>query len=118
MTQKKKMLKITQTRSLIGSQRVKHRTVMKSLGFKKNQQTLFKNDTPQIRGMIEKVRHLIEWEEINATDIPAPSGRSAGFAIIEGSKAAGRAKRTKKQAAKKAKTTGKAKTARKIKKAE
>jgi large subunit ribosomal protein L30 len=121
---KKKMLKITQTRSLIGSQREKHRNVMKSLGFRKNQQTLYKNDTPQIRGMIQKVRHLIEWEEINATDIPAPAERSAGFTIIEGKKTAGRTKRTKKRVAKKAKTakkakaTGKAKTAGKTKKTE
>ncbi len=113
---KKKMLKITQTRSLIGSQREKHRNVMKSLGFRKNQQTLYKNDTPQIRGMIQKVRHLIEWEEINATDIPAPAERSAGFTITEGKKAAGKVKRKKKQAAKKAKTAGKAKTAAKTKK--
>jgi len=93
MTQKKKMLKITQTKSLIGSQREKHRTVMKSLGFRKNQQTLYKNDNPQIRGMIQKVRHLIEWEEINATDIPAPPERSAGFTVIDGEKAAGGAKK-------------------------
>lgn len=102
MTQKKKMLKITQTKSLIGSQRVKHRTVMKSLGFRKNQQTLYKNDIPQIRGMIQKVRHLIEWEEVNATDIPAPPERSAGFTIIDGKKTDGV---TKKRTTKKAKKT-------------
>ncbi len=112
---KKKMLKITQTRSLIGSQREKHRNVMKSLGFRKNQQTIYKNDNPQIRGMIQKVRHLVEWEEINATDIPAPTERSAGFTIIEGKKAAGRAKRTKKRVAKKTKEAKTVKTAKKAK---
>ena len=112
---KKKMLKITQTRSLIGSQREKHRAVMKSLGFRKNQQTIYKNDNPQIRGMIQKVRHLLVWEEINATDIPAPVERSAGFTIIEGKKAAAGTKRKKKRAAGKAKAAGKSKTARKAK---
>jgi len=99
MTQKKKMLKITQMRSLIGSQREKHRTVMKSLGFRKNQQTLYKNDTPQIRGMIQKVRHLVECVEINATDIPASPEKSAGFTVVDGKKAAGG---TKKRMTKKA----------------
>ena len=122
------MLKVTQTKSLIGSQREKHRNVMKSIGFRKHQQTLYKNDTPQIRGMIQKVRHLVEWEEINATDIPATPERRASFTIIEGAKAAGgsrkrKAKRkTKKKAkAKKAKAkkkTAKAKTAGKTKKTE
>jgi large subunit ribosomal protein L30 len=116
MTQKKKMLKITQTRSLIGSQREKHRNVMKSLGFRKNQQTLYKNDTTQIRGMIQKVRHLVECEEINATDVPVPRERSAGFTIIEGKKAGG-TKRTKKRTAEKAKTVKKAKAAKKSVKA-
>lgn len=101
MTQKKKMLKITQTRSLIGSQREKHRTVMKSLGFRKNQQTLYKNDTPQIRGMIQKVRHLVVWEEINATDVPGPPERTAGFTVVSGKKAAGGTKKAKKKTAKK-----------------
>ncbi|MDD3642657.1 MAG: 50S ribosomal protein L30, partial [Candidatus Krumholzibacteria bacterium] len=47
-------LKITQVRSIIGSQKEKHKVVMESLGFTKNYQTLYKNDTPQIRGMIHK----------------------------------------------------------------
>ena len=101
MTQKKKMLKITQTRSIIGSQREKHRTVMKSLGFRKNQQTLYKNDTPQIRGMIQKVRHLIVWEEINATDIPSPPEKRVGFTVVSGKKAAGGKKKAKSKTAKK-----------------
>ncbi len=116
MTTKKKMLKITQTRSLIGSQREKHRNVMKSLGFKKNRQTIYKNDSAQIRGMIQKVRHLIEWEEINATDVPAPVERSAGFTIIEGKKAEAK-KRTKKRTAAKTKAAKKTTSAAKGKKA-
>ena len=59
-----KKLKITQVRSIIGSQEKKHKRVMTSLGFTKNYATLYKNDSPQIRGMLHKVRHLVEWEEI------------------------------------------------------
>ena len=91
---KNKKLKITQVRSLIGSQRQKHRTVMKALGFTKNQQTLYKDDTPQIRGMITKVRHLVTAEEIDAKDVPARTEKSRGFTVV-----AGGAKSAKKGAA-------------------
>ena len=79
----KKMLKITQVRSVVGTQRKKHRDVMKSLGFRKNYRTLYKNDTPQIRGMLNKVRHLVVWEEIEKKDIPAPVEKPRGFTVLE-----------------------------------
>lgn len=78
-----KKLKITQVRSIVGSQREKHRKQMQSLGFTKNYRTLYKNDTPQIRGMMHKVRHLIEWEEIDEKDIPSIPGGRGGFTILE-----------------------------------
>ncbi len=78
-----KKLKISQVRSVIGSQRKKHRVVMQSLGFRKIHQTLYKNDSPEIRGMLNKVRHLIEWEEVDEKDIPGPAPRKAGFTVIE-----------------------------------
>jgi large subunit ribosomal protein L30 len=87
-----KKLKITQVRSIIGSQEKKHKRVMASLGFTKNYATLYKNDTPQIRGMIHKVRHLVEWEEIDEKDVPAASSPSKGYTVV---KAAGK-KKTKK----------------------
>jgi large subunit ribosomal protein L30 len=98
---KNKKLKITQVRSLIGSQREKHRTVMKALGFRKNHQTLYKDDTPQIRGMITKIRHLVTWEEINTKDIPARPEKSAGFSVIDAKAAAGGTKSVKKRKKKK-----------------
>ncbi len=58
-----KRLKITQIRSLIGSQ-PKHRRTMKALGFHRMQETLEKSDTPQIRGMLHQVRHLVKIEEV------------------------------------------------------
>jgi large subunit ribosomal protein L30 len=57
-------LKITQIKSLIGSQ-PKHRLTMKALGFHRMQETLEKSDTPQIRGMVHQVRHLVKVEEVN-----------------------------------------------------
>ncbi len=55
-------LKITQIKSLIGS-KPKHRLTMQALGFGRINQTLVKNDTPQIRGMIHQVRHLVRVDE-------------------------------------------------------
>jgi len=87
-----KKLKITQVRSIIGSQKQKHKVVMESLGFTKNYGTLYKNDTPQIRGMIHKVRHLITVEEIDEKQISAPAKPSKGYTVIEtgGGEKAGR----------------------------
>lgn len=77
-----KKLKIRQVRSIIGSQEKKHKTVMRSLGFRKNYGTLYKDDNPQIRGMIHKVRHLVEVTEIDEKDIPAVGGKSGGYTVI------------------------------------
>ena len=77
-----KMLKMTQVRSIIGSQEKKHKRVMESLGFKRNYRTLYKKDTPQIRGMLAKVRHLVTVEEIDAKDVPQASAGSAGFTVV------------------------------------
>ncbi len=78
-----KKLKLTQVRSIIGSQRKRHRNVMEALGFQKNYRTLYKNDTPQIRGMLNKVRHLVEWVEIEEKDILPKSERSKGFTVVK-----------------------------------
>jgi large subunit ribosomal protein L30 len=56
-------LKITQIRSTIGRIK-KQKETIKALGIKKLYQSVMHKDTPQIRGMIEKVKHLIEVEEI------------------------------------------------------
>ncbi len=57
-----KKLKITQVKSLIGSQ-PKHKRTMKAIGFHHNYETLIKTDTPQLRGMLHQVRHLVRVEE-------------------------------------------------------
>lgn len=92
-----KKLKVTQVRSVIHTQKDKHKVVMQSLGFKKNQRTLYKNDNPQIRGMIEKVRDFVVWEEIDEKDIPAGGRRPVGFTVI--AEASGKGRSSKKKAA-------------------
>ncbi|MBP6875127.1 MAG: 50S ribosomal protein L30 [Candidatus Eisenbacteria bacterium] len=56
-------LKITQVRSAINRVETQKRTV-RALGIRRMQQTVIHEDTPQIRGMIAVVRHLVKVEEI------------------------------------------------------
>jgi large subunit ribosomal protein L30 len=58
----KKKLKITQTRSLIGRPQDQRQT-MQALGLRRIRHTVEHHDTPQIRGMVNKVIHLIRVEE-------------------------------------------------------
>lgn len=53
------MIKIKLVRSTIGKTD-KQKKVIEALGFKRPGQILEKKDTPQIRGMIEKVNHMVE----------------------------------------------------------
>ncbi len=56
-------LKITQVRSVIGRPE-KHRRIIQALGLRRNQTSVVKDDTPTIRGMVFKVRHLVNVEEV------------------------------------------------------
>lgn len=60
-TAKKKpeMLKIKWVRSFIGCPRGMRETI-KGLGFRRMNQVVEREDTPAIRGMILKVRHLVD----------------------------------------------------------
>lgn len=51
-------IKIQQVRSKIKSPKVQKLT-LKALGLKKLNQVVEHNDTPQIRGMVAAVRHLV-----------------------------------------------------------
>ena len=57
-----KMLKITKVRSEIGRPE-KQRKILKGMGLNKLNKTVTLADTPQIRGMINKVIHLVSVEE-------------------------------------------------------
>ncbi|TET47013.1 50S ribosomal protein L30 [candidate division TA06 bacterium] len=55
-------LKITQIRSAIGRKKDQKETI-KALGIKRLHQTVVHEDSPQIRGMIGRVSHLVRVEE-------------------------------------------------------
>jgi len=56
-------LRVTQVRSVSGRP-AKHRATLEALGLKRNQQTVIKEDTPGIRGMLFQVQHLVQVEEV------------------------------------------------------
>jgi large subunit ribosomal protein L30 len=58
-----KKLRITQTRSYIGRPEDQRQT-LKALGLRRIRHAVVHNDTPQIRGMVRKVIHLIRVEEV------------------------------------------------------
>ena len=57
-------LKITLTRSVIGASEAK-RKVVKALGLGKTNSTVVRPDQPSVRGMVNKISHLVTVEEIN-----------------------------------------------------
>ncbi len=65
MAKKKKsaMLKITQVRSVIGYKKDQKRTI-EALGLRRIRHSVVHKDTPQIRGMVQKVVHLVTVEEV------------------------------------------------------
>jgi large subunit ribosomal protein L30 len=54
-------LKITQTRSQIG-QRERHRGTLRALGLGKIGRTVERPASPEVAGMLRKVRHLVRVE--------------------------------------------------------
>ncbi|MDZ7741459.1 MAG: 50S ribosomal protein L30 [Bacteroidota bacterium] len=58
-----KKLKITQVKSKIGHTERQKRT-LQALGLRKMHQSIEVDANPQIQGMIEKVKHLLEVEEV------------------------------------------------------
>ena len=57
-----KTLKVTQVRSVVGRP-VEQRATVRALGLKRINDVAVHSDTPAIRGMIFKVKHLVEVEE-------------------------------------------------------
>jgi large subunit ribosomal protein L30 len=58
------MLKITLTKSLIGFNQ-KQRGTVRALGLGKLGSWVLHTDTPVIRGMINKIPHLLQVEQLN-----------------------------------------------------
>jgi len=58
-------LRVTLIRSVAGRPQTQRRTI-RSMGLKKLHQTVEHPDSAQIRGQINKVKHLVKVEEIDA----------------------------------------------------
>lgn len=57
-------LRVTQIRSVIDRPKDQKDTVRR-LGLRRMHDTVIKQDRPEIRGMISKVRHLVSVEEVD-----------------------------------------------------
>jgi large subunit ribosomal protein L30 len=57
-------LKVTQVRSTIGTKR-NQRDSLRTLGLRKIRQSVVREDSPQVRGLINAVRHLVAVEEVD-----------------------------------------------------
>jgi large subunit ribosomal protein L30 len=57
-------LKVTQTRSDIGGKR-NQRETLRTLGLKRIGDVVVKEDRPEIRGMVQTVRHMVAVEEVD-----------------------------------------------------
>ena len=62
MAKKKKNLRITLVRSMIG-QKPKTRACVETLGLRKIRQSVERPDTPDVRGLLARVQHLVEVKE-------------------------------------------------------
>jgi large subunit ribosomal protein L30 len=58
-------LKITQVRSTIGA-RFKQRESLRTLGLRRIRHSVIRDDSPETRGLIAVVRHLVEVEPMDA----------------------------------------------------
>ena len=62
MAESTKRVRVTQTGSPIGRRRDQRETLI-GLGLNKRHRTRELEDTPAVRGMIEKVKHLVQVEK-------------------------------------------------------
>jgi large subunit ribosomal protein L30 len=56
-------LRITLVRSLLGNTE-RHKATVRSLGLRRMHQTVEMVDSPQLRGMVAKVAHMVSVEEV------------------------------------------------------
>lgn len=56
-----KTIKVTQVKSVIGTKE-SHRACIRGLGLRRLNHTVVVEDTPAVRGMINKVFYLVKWE--------------------------------------------------------
>ena len=59
----KKLLRITMVRSPLGNTQ-RHKDTVRALGLRHIRQTVEQLDSPQVRGMLAKVAHMVKVEEV------------------------------------------------------
>jgi large subunit ribosomal protein L30 len=70
-------LKVTQVRSVIDRPKDQKDTVRR-LGLHRIRDTVIKEDRPDIRGMLDKVRHLVSVEEVDGEGAERRGGKGDG----------------------------------------
>ncbi|MEA2551962.1 MAG: large subunit ribosomal protein [Fimbriimonadaceae bacterium] len=69
------MLRIKLVKSLIGNTK-RNRAIVEALGLRKMHHSIDHRDTPQIRGMLHRVKHMLEVSEISDSEArPRTTGR-------------------------------------------
>jgi large subunit ribosomal protein L30 len=58
-----KRIRVRQVRSAIGRTKDQHAT-LRGLGIRRLHQSVELENTPSVRGMIKKISHLLEWEDV------------------------------------------------------
>lgn len=56
-------LRVTLAKSIIGK-KPDHKATVEALGLKKIGSTVEHEDTPQVRGMVEKIKYMLKVEEV------------------------------------------------------
>lgn len=102
------MLKITLVRSPIAAKPVNVKTV-RALGLRKPGRTVYRDDTPSVRGMIRNVQHLLKVESVDGAPAPAakpekaaPKAQPKPESVATAAKPAAKKPEAKKPAPKKA----------------
>ncbi len=104
-------LRITQRRSVIGTRQA-HRATLRTLGLKKIGQSVDREDSDPIRGMLRSVAHLISFEEVaDAPPAAKPAAKAAAQATEKAEKSTAKSAAGTKKRATKAKSSTTTKTA-------
>ena len=76
-------IKVTQYRSGIDRPE-KHKRILRALGLRRNQTSRVHEDTPQLRGMLDKIPHLVRVDPIDPkAKAPAKKKSQAKKAVEE-----------------------------------
>jgi large subunit ribosomal protein L30 len=77
-----KVLKITQVRSVNGAI-FAHRSTVRALGLRKIGQSVYHNDTPQLRGMVHSVNYMVSMEEVSEKPKEVKKEKKSGYKVFK-----------------------------------